>query len=92
MQKRVDYHVPAREGKAFRVSKGERVKVIDLRGGQAANLFAYNVDNGKEYLSAEHTRPSANPRSYPSTRLRTCFKRLSTSGPTTQRIGSVIAQ
>ena len=56
--KRLDYHVPAREGKAFRVSKGELIKVIDLRGGQAVDLFAFNVDNIKEYLSAHHTRPS----------------------------------
>ena len=58
MQKRLDYHVPAREGKAFRVSEGELVKIIDLRGGQAVDLFAFNVENVKEYLSAEHTRPS----------------------------------
>ena len=57
-QKRLDYHVPAREGKAFRVSEGELVKVIDSRGGQAVDLFAFNVENVKEYLSAEHTRPS----------------------------------
>ena len=33
-QKRLDYHVPAREGKAFRVSEGELVKIIDLRVGR----------------------------------------------------------
>ncbi|MCH8088477.1 MAG: urea carboxylase-associated family protein [Chloroflexi bacterium] len=56
--KRLEYDVPARMGKAFRVSKGELIKVIDVKGGQAADFFAFNVDNIKEYLSAEHTRPS----------------------------------
>ena len=43
--KRLDYHMPAREEKAFRVSQGQLIKVIDLRGGQAVDLFAFNADN-----------------------------------------------
>ena len=42
--KRLEYDVPARMGKAFRVSKGELIKVIDVKGGQAADFFAFNVD------------------------------------------------
>lgn len=59
-QKRLEYDVLAREGKAFKVSKGELIKIIDVKGGQAVDLFAYDVDNIKEYISAEHTRPSIN--------------------------------
>ena len=57
-KKRLDYLVPARTGTAFKVSKGELIKVIGIKGGQAVDFFAYNVSNIKEYLSAEHTRPS----------------------------------
>ena len=57
-QKRLKYDIPPRAGKAFRVSKGELIKIIDVQGGQCVDFFAFNVDNIKEYLSAEHTRPS----------------------------------
>ncbi|MFQ5874833.1 MAG: DUF1989 domain-containing protein, partial [Dehalococcoidia bacterium] len=43
---------------AFKVSKGELVKVIDVQGGQCVDFFAFNADDVKEYLSAEHTRPT----------------------------------
>jgi uncharacterized protein YcgI (DUF1989 family) len=57
---RLDHDVPARTGRAFRVSEGELIKVIDSEGGQAVDFFAFNVENVREYLSAEHTRPSIN--------------------------------
>ena len=58
LNKRLEYDVPARAGKAFRVSEGELIKVIDVKGGQAADFFAFDVGDVKEYISAEHTRPS----------------------------------
>ena len=56
--KRLEYDVPARAGKAFRVAKGELIKVIDVKGGQAVDFFAFYAEDLKEYISAEHTRPS----------------------------------
>ena len=34
------------------------MKIIDVKGGQGADFFAFNLNDIKEYLSAEHTRPA----------------------------------
>jgi uncharacterized protein YcgI (DUF1989 family) len=39
-----------------RVAAGERVRVIDVEGGQVADTFAFRADDISEYHSAEHTR------------------------------------
>lgn len=48
--------VPARSGRAVRAAAGQRVRIIDLEGGQVADAFAYCDPDAGEYLSAEHTR------------------------------------
>jgi uncharacterized protein YcgI (DUF1989 family) len=48
--------VPAREGRAVELARGDRIKVIDPNGGQVADVFAFCADNLREYHSAEHTR------------------------------------
>ena len=53
---RLAYDVPARGGKAFRVSQGDLIKIIDIQGGQAVDFFAFDTSDLKEYISAEHTR------------------------------------
>lgn len=53
-----EYDIPPQGGKAFRVERGQLIKIIDVRGGQGADFFAFNRSNMKEYLSAEHTRPA----------------------------------
>lgn len=40
------------------MSQGKFIKVIDPRGGQAVDLFAFNVGDVKKYPSAHHARPS----------------------------------
>lgn len=47
--------VPAREGRAFKVKKGQVVTITTPKGAQAADFFAYNADNVNEWLSANHT-------------------------------------
>jgi uncharacterized protein YcgI (DUF1989 family) len=50
--------VPARAGRGLRLRRGDRVRVVDLAGGQVGDLFAY-AETGPlltEYLSAAHTR------------------------------------
>jgi uncharacterized protein len=49
-------HVPAREGRGFKLRARDRVRVIDPEGGQVADVFAFSVDDSSEYHSAEHTR------------------------------------
>ena len=48
--------VPAREGRAFRVAAGQQFTVVDLEGQQVADLFCFDADDPREYLSAGHTR------------------------------------
>ncbi|HEX3793174.1 MAG TPA: urea carboxylase-associated family protein [Acidimicrobiales bacterium] len=49
--------VPPGEGRAVRVAAGDRVRVVDLDGGQVADFFAFDANDPTEFLSAEHTRP-----------------------------------
>ena len=48
--------IPARTGWSAVLKEGQSFSVIDVEGGQAADLFAFNVENTDEYLSAMHTR------------------------------------
>lgn len=53
--------VPAGEGRAVRVKKDEVFRLIDIDGGQVADLFAFVDTPGgpfTEWMSVEHTRPS----------------------------------
>ncbi|PRX02037.1 UNVERIFIED_ORG: hypothetical protein CLV66_11875 [Actinomadura viridilutea] len=48
--------MPAREGRAVQVAAGQRVRVVDLEGGQVGDLFAFAAGDTGEHLSASHTR------------------------------------
>jgi uncharacterized protein YcgI (DUF1989 family) len=52
--------VPAREGRAVRVAAGQRLRVVDVQGGQVADTFAFRADDVAEHHSAEHTRVHVN--------------------------------
>ena len=59
--------VPARSGRAVRVSRGERFRIVDLAGAQVGDLFAFADEGGAvltEHLSASHTRAHTE-RSFP---------------------------
>src|SRR6201987_2838219 len=47
---------PARQGKATRISKGQTVKVINTRGQQVVDTWAFNADDMREFMSMEHSR------------------------------------
>jgi hypothetical protein len=47
--------VPAREGRAVRVAKGQSIRITTPKGAQAADFFAYNAASPTEWLSANHT-------------------------------------
>jgi uncharacterized protein YcgI (DUF1989 family) len=49
-------HIPAREGRAVRIERGRRFRVIDAEGGQVADTWAFVADDPGEYHSAQHTR------------------------------------
>jgi len=48
--------IPARRGKAARVRKSQTVKVINTRGQQVVDTWAFNADNMREFMSMEHSR------------------------------------
>jgi len=48
--------IPARKGKAARVRKGQRVKVINTKGQQVVDTWAFNADGLREFMSMEHSR------------------------------------
>jgi len=48
--------IPARHGKAARVSKGQTVRVINTRGQQVVDTWAFNADDLREFMSMEHSR------------------------------------
>ncbi|MBV8166323.1 MAG: DUF1989 domain-containing protein, partial [Alphaproteobacteria bacterium] len=48
--------IPARKGKAARMRKGQRVKVINTLGEQVVDTWAFNAADLKEFMSMEHTR------------------------------------
>jgi uncharacterized protein YcgI (DUF1989 family) len=47
--------IPAREGRAFRISAGERLRLTTPHGSQAADFFAFRADDVGEWLSPMHT-------------------------------------
>src|SRR5947209_18893323 len=48
--------IPARRGKAVRVRKGQRIKVINSKGQQVVDTWAFNADELREFMSMEHSR------------------------------------
>ena len=54
------YTVPAREGRAVRLSRGQSITVLNTHGTQVCDLWAFNAANLSEYLSWEHTRGGIN--------------------------------
>ena len=48
--------IPARSGKAVRVTKGQTIHVINTHGEQVIDTWAFNADDLCEFMSMEHTR------------------------------------
>lgn len=48
--------VPARTGWSAKLIREEEFRIIDVKGGQVADLFVYNSESPIEHLSAQHTR------------------------------------
>lgn len=48
--------IPARSGKAARVSQGQSVTVINTHGSQVVDTWAFNAEDLGEWMSMEHSR------------------------------------
>ena len=52
------YEVPARQGRAIRVRRGEMLTIINTHGSQVADFWAFCDADPGEHLSMEHMRPN----------------------------------
>ena len=48
--------VPARQAKAQRVDAGQHIQIVNTRGTQVVDTWAFNADDLGEWMSMEHTR------------------------------------
>jgi uncharacterized protein YcgI (DUF1989 family) len=48
--------IPARRGKAQRIRDGQVIKVINTRGQQVVDTWAFNAQDLTEFMSMEHSR------------------------------------
>jgi len=48
--------IPARTGWSARLGEGQCFGVIDVEGGQAADLWVFNPEDPDEFMSAQHSR------------------------------------
>jgi len=51
----VRHEIPPRSGAAFRLNKGQRLRVIDPQGEQVSDLLAFNADDKAEVISSGRT-------------------------------------
>jgi len=56
--------IPPQSGRAFRVKRGERIRITDVKGQQVADLFAFSTEGSLDWLSASQTR-DINERLFP---------------------------
>lgn len=49
--------IPARHGRAIRVRRGERLRIINTHGSQVGDFWAFAEADPGEHLSMEHMRP-----------------------------------
>jgi uncharacterized protein YcgI (DUF1989 family) len=52
--------IPARKGRAVRMSKGQSIRLVNTSGTQVVDTWAFSVHNLGERMSMEHTRASLN--------------------------------
>ena len=50
------YKVPARNGRAVRLIKGQVLRIINTHGSQVCDTWAFNTRDMTEFMSMEHVR------------------------------------
>lgn len=50
------YEVPARQGRAVRLAKGQTIRIINTYGTQVCDMWAFNASSMNEFMSMEHLR------------------------------------
>ena len=52
------FTVPARRGRAVRLSVGEAIQIVNTHGAQVVDTWAFNAEDPTEFVSNEHMRAS----------------------------------
>ena len=52
------FTVPARRGRAVRLSVGEAIQIVNTHGTQVVDTWAFNAEDPTEFVSNEHMRAS----------------------------------
>jgi len=50
--------IPARHGRAQRLSKGQSIKIINTHGAQVVDTWCFSAEILREFMSMEHMRPT----------------------------------
>src|SRR5262249_817558 len=50
--------VPARKGRAARLTTGQAIKIINTHGTQVIDTWAFSAEDLREFMSMEHMRPT----------------------------------
>jgi uncharacterized protein YcgI (DUF1989 family) len=50
--------IPARHGRAQRLTKGQSIKIINTHGSQVVDTWCFSAENLREFMSMEHMRPT----------------------------------
>jgi uncharacterized protein YcgI (DUF1989 family) len=50
------YTVPARNGRAVRLARGQQIRIINTHGSQVCDTWAFNAADMTEFMSMEHVR------------------------------------
>jgi hypothetical protein len=48
--------IPARRGKAARLSRGQAIRIVNVHGRQIVDTWAFNAGDLREYMGMEHCR------------------------------------
>lgn len=48
--------IPARHGKAVRLARGQRIRIVNTHGNQVVDTWAFSTDDPREFMSMEHLR------------------------------------
>ena len=50
--------IPARRGRAARLSQGQSIKIVNTHGQQVVDTWAFSTEDLTEFMSMEHIRPT----------------------------------
>ena len=50
--------IPARRGRAVRLSKGQSIQIINTHGSQVVDTWCFSAEDFSEFMSNEHSRPT----------------------------------